>query len=1077
MPKPHQVWRQSQVLQAVVHPQPGLDGWARLSPIDTRVGKLPSRPLKVAAAGENKNRSTLLAWDRRTGRSYLVDTGADVSVFPASLVDKRTRQKTDPLVAANGSTINTYGQRTIPLQLGGKRLFTVDFHVAEVTQPILGNDFFIANNLAIYPKGKCIIDLSDYSRISTSVGDTLPLVAGLSSAAFNNFSYILSQEFADLLVPNFDHATTKHGVELHIDTGDAAPVHGKVRRLDPQKLEIARAEFKRMEELGIIRRSNSPWASPLHVTPKPGGGWRPCGDYRRLNDVTTDDRYPLPHIADFNNHLANATIFSKIDLMRGYHHIPVARGSIPKTAIITPFGLWEFVRMPFGLKNAAQAFQRLMDSIMRDIPFAFVYLDDILVASRSSSEHAIHLRQIFKLLRANSLVVRKDKCVFGVRELDYLGHKVTTAGILPMPERVSAIRDFPVPKDKGGIQRFLGMINYYHRFLPRIAGKLAPLHVASAGKGKEITWTPECQQAFDLAKSALADATLLHHPRPSAATSITVDASDTDMGGQLEQLHGKVWKPIAFFSRKLSPAESKYAAFDRELLALYSGIGHFRHFLEGRQFTAYTDHKPLTRALKSLTDRSPRQTRHLSFVSEFTSDIQHISGKQNVVADALSRVSSTFAPAIDYRSLAADQAVSEEIAAYRTSITGLRFEDVDRFGVKVLCDTSTGRPRPVVPKEWTKKVFDAIHGLSHTGPRPTQRAICSRFVWHKMKKDIRRWCKECQDCQASKVSRHVKAPLATHDQPTGRFEDLHIDLVGPLPPSEGYTYLLTIIDRFTRWPEAVPLPNSTTETVAKAFIRSWISRFGVPADIVSDRGPQFTSELWAELNKLLGIKASRTTAYHPQANGMVERIHRQLKDSLKARATHPRWMDELPFVLLGMRTAWREDPECSAADLVYGSALHLPGEFLPQPGQSAPTSEFLKGLQQFMRTAIPPPPVRHGGRPSQVPSDLSSTGWVFVRKDGYRRPLTRPYSGPFRIVEKREKYFILDVNGRNDPVSIDRLKVAYGQVPQTPTPTRAGPEASPSSSSPGRTSPAPTSTPLPTSRSGRILRRPARYSA
>ena len=997
-----------------------------------------------------------------------------MSVFPASLIDKKTRQKSDPLVAANGSTITTWGQRTIPLQLGGKRLFTVDFHIADVTQPILGNDFFIQHNLAIYPKGKCLIDLSDYSRIAASPTDCLPLIAGLSTSPANHFSHILSQEFADLLVPNFDCTTTKHGVELHIVT-EGQPVHATARRLDPQKLSVAKAEFKRMEELGVIRRSHSPWSSPLHVAPKPGGGWRPCGDYRRLNNATIDDRYPLPHIQDFNIHLTGSSIFSKVDLMRGYHHIPVAADSIPKTAIITPFGLWEFVRMPFGLKNAAQAFQRLMDSILRDIPFAFVYLDDILIASRDAAEHADHLRQVFRLLRANGLVVRKEKCAFGVTELDYLGHRVTTMGIKPLQERVSAIRGYPVPKNRGALQRFLGMINFYHRFMPNVAGKLAPLHAASAGKGQAITWSTECQTAFEAAKTALADATLLHHPRANAPTSITVDASDSDIGGKLEQRHGQTWKPIAFFSRKLSPAESKYSAFDRELLGLYSAIGHFRQFLEGRPFTAYTDHKPLTTALASLTDRSPRQTRHLTFISEFTSDIQHVSGKANVVADALSRVSAVSLPEIDYHLLAADQTTSAEITAYRTAITGLTLEDVPFGSTTVLCDTSTGTPRPVVPKEWTRRVFDAVHGLSHTGPRPTQRAIGTRFVWHNMKKEVRQWCQECQACQSSKVSRHVRAPIITPEPPADRFTDLHVDLVGPLPPSEGMTYLFTIIDRFTRWPEAIPLPDAKTETVAKAFIRQWLARFGVPTDLVSDRGPQFTSDLWAELHRLLGIKAKRTTAYHPQANGMIERIHRQLKNSLKARATHPRWMDELPFVLLGMRTAWREDPECSAADLVYGSSLHIPGEFLPpvRPDPAKPSSEFLRGLQSFMRGAVPPPPAHHGSRPAQVPSNLSSTGWVYIRRDGYQPPLTRPYSGPHRIVETHDKHFVLDINGRHDTVSIDRLKVAHGQAPVTAVfpPPRTAP------TTPAAISPTPTAAPLPTSRSGRPIRPVDRYQS
>ena len=369
-------------------------------------------------------------------------------------------------------------------------------------------------------------------------------------------------------------------------------------------------------------------------------------------------------------------------------------------------------------------------------------------------------------------------------------------------------------------------------------------------------------------------------------------------------------------------------------------------------------------------------------------------------------------------------------------------------------------------------MFDAVHGLSHTGPRPTQRAIGTRFVWHNMKKEVRQWCQECQACQSSKVSRHVRAPIVTPEPPADRFTDLHVDLVGPLPPSEGMTYLFTIIDRFTRWPEAIPLPDAKTETVAKAFIRQWLARFGVPTDLVSDRGPQFTSDLWAELHRLLGIKAKRTTAYHPQANGMIERIHRQLKNSLKARATHPRWMDELPFVLLGMRTAWREDPECSAADLVYGSSLHIPGEFLPpvRPDPAKPSSEFLRGLQSFMRGAVPPPPAHHGSRPAQVPSNLSSTGWVYIRRDGYQPPLTRPYSGPHRIVETHDKHFVLDINGRHDTVSIDRLKVAHGQAPVFPPPRTAP-------TTPAAISPPPTAAPLPTSRSGRPIRPVDRYQS
>jgi transposase InsO family protein len=1052
------------------------------------------------AGGSVKN--TLYLWDRRTGRSYLVDTGADVCVFPASADDKKHRRPSVSLTAANGSPIRSWGTRTIPLDLGGKRLFNQDFYVADVTQPILGADFFIANHLAIDMRGRRIVDLESSGHIPAIQGDSRspywPGASGISTTAVNDFARIL-QEFPELLVPHFNPVVNKHGVEHFILT-EGPPLHARARRLDAEKLAVAQQEFANMEALGIIRRSKAPWASPLHVVPKPNGGWRPCGDYRRLNDITVDDRYPLPHIQDFNSRLADSNIFSKIDLVRGYHQIPVAADSIPKTAIITPFGLWEFVCMPFGLKNAAQAFQRLMDGILRGVPFVFVYLDDILIASNSPEQHAQHLRHVFGLLSANGLVISKPKCIFGVSELDFLGHRVTPQGIRPMPDRVSAITAYPIPSNRASLQRFLGMINYYHRFLPKIAGLLSPLHAASSGRGQEIEWTEKCQAAFEAARSALATATLLHHPRPDSATSITTDASDIAVGAQLEQLQRGKWVPIAFFSKKLSDAEKKYSAFDRELLATYLAVKHFSHFVEGRKFTLYTDHKPLTFAMSSAADRSPRQTRHLSFVAEFTTDLQHVPGKQNVVADALSRVTAVSGPQshkvtqgaltglgsqaaipIDFELLAAAQAANaNEMANYRTAITGLVLRDVPFGASTLLCDVSTGPPRPVLPKEWTRRAFDAIHNLSHAGVRPTQKAVASRFVWHGLRREVRRWCQECQDCQPSKIHRHVRAPLVTRDPPDGRFSSLHIDLVGPLPESEGMVYLLTIIDRFTRWPEAIPIPNAHTTTIAKHFIRHWIARFGVPEDITSDRGPQFTSRLWAQVNKLLGIATAHTTAYHPQANGMVERLHRQLKAAIKARTTGPNWMDELPFVLLGVRSAWREDPDCSPADLVYGSSLRLPGEFFRHIDARSlqPSEAFARKLQQDMRQALPPPPAHHSARASQVPANLSATGYVYVRKDRVRGPLERPYDGPYRIIATNDKFFTIDYTGTMgypDKVSIDRLKPAV----ISPQPVRRVPTTLPAVVPAAVTqAPAPLPinlAPLPTSRSGRPLRPTRRW--
>lgn len=291
----------------------------------------------------------------------------------------------------------------------------------------------------------------------------------------------------------------------------------------------------------------------------------------------------------------------------------MAENDIPKTAVITPFGLFEFLRMPFGLKNAAQAFQRLMDGVLRDMDCCFVYLDDVLVSS--SNQHKEDLQAVCRLLSSNGLVLNREKCLFGQSSVSFLGHNVSSNGITPLAEKVRAISDFPTPQDKQGLQRFLGMLNFYHRFLPGIASTLLPLTEATQGKAKTLTWTEKEEEAFTKAKGVLAAAVMLIHPDQNAETKLTVDASDYAIGAELAQLQQGMWKPIAFFSRKLLPVQQHYSTFDRELLAIYSAVKHFRYFLEGHVFSIYTDHKPLTYAFGSTSDKSPRQEQHLSFIS------------------------------------------------------------------------------------------------------------------------------------------------------------------------------------------------------------------------------------------------------------------------------------------------------------------------------------------------------------------------------------------------------------------------------------------------------------------------------
>ena len=476
----------------------------------------------------------------------------------------------------------------------------------------------------------------------------------------------------------------------------------------------------------------------------------------------------------------------------------------------------------------------------------------------------------------------------------------------------------------------------------------------------------------------------------------------------MQQFLDGMWQPLSFFSKKLNPAETRYSAFDRELLVVYATIKHFRHNLEGRNFFVNTDHKPLTFVMSSVTERaSLRQTRHLAFIAEFTTDIKYVKGETNFVADALSRPSVSAIhdwPAIDYKELSLDQANDAEFTRLRHSTTStMKFKLLKSFdNLLIWCDVSTGHNRPYLTAKFRRKVFSNLHGLGHPSHRATKPLINTRFVWHGMNIDIARWCRTCKGCQTAKVSRHNTPVFGKFTEPTERFDHVHIDIVGPLPYADGFRYLLTCVDRFTRWPEAIPMVDIRAETVAYAFFSGWIARYGTPATITTDRGAQFESKLWDSLCNQFGIIRNRTTSYHPQSNGMVERFHRQLKAAIMAHESPNPWTITLPAVLLGVRSAVKERLGRSAAEMIYGTALRLPGEFTKQYTVDANTdlenySDKLRVAMSRLRLCPPRDTQQHNIFQFK---EIATCTHVFLRRIAIAPPLTAPYDEPYKVVAR-----------------------------------------------------------------------------
>ena len=686
--------------------------------------------------------------------------------------------------------------------------------------------------------------------------------------------------------------------KLHVRP-DATPRFFKSRPVPFAIKEAIGKELDKLEEQGILQKVNSSdWAAPIVPVPKKDGRFRICGDYKvTINQSLSVDQYPLPKPEDLFATLANGKHFTKLDLSQAYLQLALEEDSMKYVTINTHQGLYQFTRLPFGISSAPAIFQRLMDKILHGLSGVICYIDDILITGKNEEEHLRNLAAVLNRLEKHGFRLKMDKCRFLIPSVEYLGHQIDEEGIRAVPNKVEAITNAPQPTNVQELQSFLGLLNYYGKCIRNLSSIIHPLNCLLHANQK-WKWTDECTQAFEEAKRQLVSAHVLTHYDPTLPINLAADASAYGIGAVISHvLSDGSEKPISFASRTLTAAEKNYSQLEKEALSLIFGVRKFHQYLYGRKFTLITDHKPLTaifgskKGIPSLA--AARLQRWALLLSGYDYNICFKPTETHSNADGLSRL-----PLHDQEAIGETKTVSifnlsqiqalpvtcnqVQAATRRDPVLSKIVDYVRRGWPKQVPDNI--QPylskqeeitiesgcllwgiRVIIPKSLQDRMLQTLY-QNHPGVTRMKSIARSYMWWLGIDKDIENLAKSCLPCLENK-SQPAAAPLHPWIWPTTPWKRIHIDFAGPFLDK----MFLIVVDAHSKWPEVIQMSSTTSFKTIEA-LRSLFAKYGLPEQLVSDNGPQFTSEEFADFMKVNGIKHIRSAPYHPSTNGLAERF-------------------------------------------------------------------------------------------------------------------------------------------------------------------------------------------------------------